>query len=95
MSLGAQPCLHTSRWLSAQGRGLLGASDCARLALQLLLGLARVQPPVDEAGCLLQPLPVVLRVLGSARCLPHIAQVRTPLLPAPHLSLPDGPKHCR
>jgi DnaJ family protein C protein 13 len=63
------------RWLSAQGRGLLGAADCARLALQLLLGLAHVQPPVDEGGCLLQPLPVVLRVLGSPRCLPHIAQV--------------------
>lgn len=54
---------------------MLSSRDVARLALRALATLAQLQPATDGAGTVLQPLPRVLRVLGSGRCLSHLAQL--------------------
>lgn len=66
------------RWtLASRGTPLLSHAQVAALALGMALDLTRLQGAVDEvSGAVLQPLPRAHRLLASARCLPHIAQVR-------------------
>ncbi|WIA30400.1 hypothetical protein OEZ86_000485 [Tetradesmus obliquus] len=63
------------RWMCCSRLGLLGPFEAALVALQILQQLASLQPAVDEAGAVLQPLPRAHVGLAAPSCLPHIAQV--------------------
>lgn len=62
-------------WLQQQLVTAALAAVCAVLLLQVLQQLASLQPAVDEAGAVLQPLPRAHVGLTDPACLPHIAQV--------------------
>lgn len=62
-------------YILGEGSGVLSASKRGEIASDLLLRLVKLRPSVDIHGAPVRPVPRVKRVLSSARCLPHIAQV--------------------
>lgn len=63
------------RWWVSRGPSLFSPREGGQLALAMLQQLVCLQPALDETGAVLQPLPRVLRVLGSPSSLPHLCQL--------------------
>jgi hypothetical protein len=58
-----------------EGTPIFTPSKRGEIASHLLLRLVNLRPSVDIHGAPVRPVPRAKRVLASARCLPHIAQV--------------------
>lgn len=63
------------RWWVATGTGHLAPFKVAEVVLRVLTAIVKLRPAVDAKGEALIPLPAAHRLLASARCLPHVAQV--------------------
>lgn len=51
------------------------AFQVGEVALSILHSMVAAHSDIDDAGEIVTPTPRVKRILSSARCLPHIAQV--------------------
>ena len=58
-----------------EGSPVFTPSKRGEVSSTLLLKLVKLRPSVDIHGAPVRPVPRAKRVLASARCLPHIAQV--------------------